>query len=264
MNQTVMELDLKSGLRQALELVQCRADLDESLRQAIEQAEDSKTITPLLKEELKLTILNRRYQSGKGDIVLDEKKPLVKRELTADEIGKKLRRKEQNRRAAERCRVKKKKAQEQLLIEFVQEQQKTKNLQDEVARLQQEKQELQRQLDDHAFTCVRPATPSPSYDDSTVFFPSCFTDTAPIAPPSFGDSGQTGCMLGLEYVDQQDMSLYPPRLDQKTSCIATAAAPEELSDLPQLDDDTLLYLQPFSPDLGRRSISEYNEDILNH
>lgn len=54
-------------------------DLDPSLRQAYEAAKDTQTITPILKEELKLTILNRRYKSGKGEINLDEKKPVVKR-----------------------------------------------------------------------------------------------------------------------------------------------------------------------------------------
>lgn len=52
---------------------------DPRLKKAKDQAKKEKTIMPLIKEELRLSILSRRNKEGKGDIVLEEKKHQVKR-----------------------------------------------------------------------------------------------------------------------------------------------------------------------------------------
>lgn len=65
-------------------------DLDVSdprLKKAKDQAKKEKTIMPLIKEELRLSILTRRNKEGKGDIVLEEKKHHVKRASSASSFS---------------------------------------------------------------------------------------------------------------------------------------------------------------------------------
>lgn len=52
---------------------------DPRLRDAVDKAGKEKNIMPLIKEELRLSILTRRNKEGKGDIVIEEKKQQVKR-----------------------------------------------------------------------------------------------------------------------------------------------------------------------------------------
>lgn len=253
------------------------ADLDPSLKQAYETAKDTKTILPILKEELKLTILSRRFNSGKGDINLNEKKPVIKRELSEEEIMKKLRRKEQNRRAAERCRIKKKKLNDQLAIDFINEQKRCSQLAAEVEHLRKEKETLQKILDEHAFTCARAVTPSPSYDDNTTFFNhGSFTCISNEMPNNFIRDTVTPYSDPFdEYIPmnpenpENDFNMYHPRLP---SAIETKGAysictipTEELPEI-QLPDD-LAEFSPVSPEmvLGRQSISDYlDNEILNN
>lgn len=145
------------------------SDLDPSVRRAYEEAKTKMTIGPLVKEELKLTILKRRHSQGMADIVLDDKKSTIKRELTEEEIHKKLRRKEQNRRAAERCRQKKKTNNEKLLIEYSQEQEKEKSIQLEIELLEKQKADLQRILDEHECQKIPTPNQTPAFDDRTSF-----------------------------------------------------------------------------------------------
>ncbi|XP_060571058.1 cyclic AMP-dependent transcription factor ATF-3-like isoform X2 [Ruditapes philippinarum] len=245
-------------------------DLDPSVKLAYEASKNSQSIMPILKEELKLTILNRRCKEGKGEINFDEKKPVIKRELTEDEVKKKLRRKEQNRRAAERCRVKKKYLNEQLAIDYINEQKKTNILSAEIEQLRKEKERLQRVLRDHAFTCARAVTPSPSYEDTTTFFSNgpytCPTPGIPNENPYPQRDTATPMEDPFdEYapaIQDQDFLMYPGLPDmllpQNIKTFPTCTAPaEELPEI-QLPDDFPDF-QPISPDvaLGRQSISEF-------
>ena len=54
-------------------------ELDPSVKTAYEASKNAQSIMPILKEELKLTILNRRCKEGKGEINLEDKKPVIKR-----------------------------------------------------------------------------------------------------------------------------------------------------------------------------------------
>ncbi|XP_053407250.1 protein c-Fos-like isoform X2 [Mercenaria mercenaria] len=253
------------------------SDLDPSVKMAFEASKDTKTIMPILKEELKLTILNRRYKTGKGEITLDEKKPTIKRELTEEEVKKKLRRKEQNRRAAERCRVKKKHLNEQLAIDFINEQRRTSQLAMEIEKLKVEKEMLQKLLEEHSFTCARAITPSPSYDSNTTFFSNgpytCPTPGIPnempmpvrdTATPGLADPFDDYAPLNQE----QDFLMYPgiPSSSEiKTAFPTCTVSAGELPEI-QLPDDFSDF-PPVSPDvaLGRQSISEYldEEPFLN-
>ena len=51
---------------------------DERLQKAVIEAEKTKKLTPIIKEELRYSILARRCKENKGDIELDEEKTIIK------------------------------------------------------------------------------------------------------------------------------------------------------------------------------------------
>ena len=51
---------------------------DERLQKALMEAEKTKKLTPIIKEELRCSILARRWKENKGEIDLEEKKPIIK------------------------------------------------------------------------------------------------------------------------------------------------------------------------------------------
>ena len=51
---------------------------DERLQKALIEAEKTKKLTPIIKEELRCSILARRCKENKGDIELDEEKTIIK------------------------------------------------------------------------------------------------------------------------------------------------------------------------------------------
>lgn len=146
-------------------------ELDPCVRKAYEEAQAKMNIGPLIKEELKLTILNRRHIRGMPEIVSENKRPTVKRELTEEEVQKKLRRKEQNRRAAERCRHKKKMNTEQLMREYEKEQQTNELCRKEIEFLRKQVADLQRILHEHPCTLSKTLNETPAYDNSFYTFP---------------------------------------------------------------------------------------------
>ena len=56
----------------------CQNMEGQRLQKAVEEAKQTQKLTPLIKEELRLSILNRRCLENKGEIELDEKKPVIK------------------------------------------------------------------------------------------------------------------------------------------------------------------------------------------
>jgi hypothetical protein len=52
---------------------------DPRLLKAVDKAGKEKNILPLIKEELRLSILSRRNKEGKGEVIVEERKPQVKR-----------------------------------------------------------------------------------------------------------------------------------------------------------------------------------------
>ncbi|XP_050405612.1 uncharacterized protein LOC126821261 [Patella vulgata] len=79
----------------------------ERIQQAYQEALKQGSLSPIIKEELRLSIMAKRhenYQDAINTSATEEKNY----KLTEDEIRKKERRREQNRQAAERCRQKKK------------------------------------------------------------------------------------------------------------------------------------------------------------
>lgn len=126
---------------------------DPRLRDAVDKAGKEKNIMPLIKEELRLSILTRRNKEGKGDIVIEEKKQQVKRILTPQEKERKLRRQEQNRRAAKKCRKKKKDCEITIMKAYNSEKDKNHNLSIEVEELKKEKEKLEEFWRDHISKC---------------------------------------------------------------------------------------------------------------
>ncbi|KAK6180930.1 hypothetical protein SNE40_008894 [Patella caerulea] len=79
----------------------------ERIQQAYHEALKQGSISPIIKEELRLSIMTKRH--GNHQDVIDTSATEEKNyQLTEAEVRRKERRREQNRRAAERCRQKKK------------------------------------------------------------------------------------------------------------------------------------------------------------
>lgn len=87
--------------------------LDPRLREAFRRCQGTRTLEPLLKEELRLKILTRRLGNGQEDIQVDFKEP-PPQELTEKDHQKRAVRRAQNRGAAQRFREKKKTRETQL------------------------------------------------------------------------------------------------------------------------------------------------------
>ncbi|XP_046559831.1 uncharacterized protein LOC124268851 [Haliotis rubra] len=126
------------------------ADRDDEarLQLATQVSMETQQMTPLIKEELRLSIIKKRHASGQEDIKV-EFKEAEKHELTAHEKLKRERRKEQNRRAARRCREKKKLQQcgkSQFFTDIIDQ---NSQLHAQVKRLRKEKTSLEDILHDH-------------------------------------------------------------------------------------------------------------------
>ncbi|XP_050405629.1 uncharacterized protein LOC126821270 [Patella vulgata] len=121
---------------------------DLRLYQAAIKANKEKCITPLVKEELRIFIEHKRCGEGKDMLHVDFNKP-KHHQLTPDEITKRERRKEQNRRAALRCRMKKKDAKKKNEEEFTRLRRENKDLDGEVQKISQDILDLKRVLKCH-------------------------------------------------------------------------------------------------------------------
>lgn len=100
------------------------------------------------RELLKQRIIEKRRARGESDIQVQFDRP-VKHELSPEEIERRERRKEQNRRAASRCRQKKKLLQVDVVQSFAVMQDENERLEAEITQLRQDKLVLQNELDKH-------------------------------------------------------------------------------------------------------------------
>ncbi|XP_071079198.1 protein c-Fos-like [Haliotis cracherodii] len=123
-------------------------EIEERLARAAETSLKTKSISPVLREELRLSILNRRHANGQEELSVEFKKP-VKHDLTPAEIEKKVRRREQNRRAARRCRQKKKQKQEGTFEGLAKVIEENQSLEAEINLLKSEKDAIKRFLESH-------------------------------------------------------------------------------------------------------------------
>ncbi|XP_071131287.1 uncharacterized protein [Mytilus edulis] len=80
---------------------------DEKIVNAIKQCLEDDSCLPLIKEEIKLKIQCKRVISGEEELKVESRRP-VKYLLTEEEVFKRNRRKDQNRRSAVRTRTRQK------------------------------------------------------------------------------------------------------------------------------------------------------------
>ncbi|KAL4238140.1 hypothetical protein ACF0H5_002852 [Mactra antiquata] len=257
-------------------------EMDPKLQEACQQATATNSMTPLIKQELQYTILARRHMSGKGEVELETKKMPMKRELTEAELEKKRRRKEQNRRAAERCRIKKKKMNDKLNLEFLEEQKKSQQLAREVEQLRKERDMLLLILKQHTCTAgpgvntqgglmmeeYSPMTSwsPPPVQDMSIPSPSdqpCATAAATTTTYPYNDNnGYLG--VGDPF---DEVLMYPNNSEIKQECqtFPSCTLNQENDHLPELDllnefvASEGIGLSPCSPSMmqGRVSISDY-------
>lgn len=126
-------------------------DEDLHMVATIKQCLEINSYLPLIKEEIKLKIQCKRMISGEDELKLEDMKP-VKHLLTEEEILKRNRRKEQNRKSAVRTRARQKTRIIELSqeVECLEEDQKT--LTHTIHSLKQELQTLEHLLNTHRCT----------------------------------------------------------------------------------------------------------------
>ncbi|XP_061194527.1 transcription factor JunB-like [Saccostrea echinata] len=124
----------------------------DSLMDAALVALDTGEMTPLVKEELKLTIQSRRLAAGMGELTVNFEPP-TQSELTEEEKEKVDRRREQNRLAAQRFRLKQKTTGERIQKKVRGLESDNTRLRAELRILQTERDELRKRLEDHMKIC---------------------------------------------------------------------------------------------------------------
>lgn len=132
-------------------------DLDSS--QAFFAEEVSKTeldidLNPLLKQEIKQKIKNRRRAEGKEEIRIEFKEPSPER-LTEEEEERRRVKREKNKMAAQKCRSKKRKLADTLEEETMKLEEKQEKLQEEVQKLREEREHLMELLKIHSQVCPK-------------------------------------------------------------------------------------------------------------
>ncbi|KAL3874159.1 hypothetical protein ACJMK2_037210 [Sinanodonta woodiana] len=110
-------------------------------------------MTPLLKEELKYRILSRILSEGRDELTLDRQADMSRHDvnehqLQPEEIKRIETRKEQNRKAAQKFRLKKKLEMDVVLKEYDELKKKNSVLRDEIKRLSDEREIMMRIITD--------------------------------------------------------------------------------------------------------------------
>ncbi|XP_076442965.1 cyclic AMP-dependent transcription factor ATF-3-like [Babylonia areolata] len=129
---------------------------DDRMAAATLTALETCSLTPLIKEELKYTIQSRRLAAGKPELVVDTSIPVrQKKVMTAEEKERALKRREQNRMAAQRFRQKQKDTADVLLRKCQRMEGSNTTLRAEIRRLARECQELRQLLTSHLLVCPK-------------------------------------------------------------------------------------------------------------
>lgn len=126
---------------------------DDNLVKAIEESRRYQSPMPLIKQELRYTILVRRFSSGKDERIKEEEKSIPEYKLRDEEVMKLYRRREQNRRSSVRCRQKRKEYGNQLEKSISELEEKHHSLQVDIKSLNDEKKHLEKLLKMHFKHC---------------------------------------------------------------------------------------------------------------
>ncbi|XP_021359923.1 cyclic AMP-dependent transcription factor ATF-3-like isoform X2 [Mizuhopecten yessoensis] len=126
--------------------------VDDKLVKATQECLDTGSIMPMLKEELRCTIQNRRLAEGKTELTVQFTPP-TEQQLNAEEIIKKENRREQNRRAARKFRQKQATLSQNFQKRIEQLEAENRRLTTQVKRLSNEKSYLQGKLHANRSVC---------------------------------------------------------------------------------------------------------------
>ncbi|CAL1529433.1 unnamed protein product [Lymnaea stagnalis] len=127
---------------------------DEKIIKATLKSVQSGSLTPLIKEELRCTIQSRRLAEGKGELKVEFKSPPRKKDMTEDERKRAVKRRLQNREAAQRFRQKQKDTSDYLTGKIRRLESASNNLISDLKRLKEERDELQEMLKNHLLVCT--------------------------------------------------------------------------------------------------------------
>ncbi|KAG7460946.1 hypothetical protein MATL_G00204290 [Megalops atlanticus] len=140
--------------------------------------EDFTNFTPLVKEELRFAIQNKRLSNGLSSVMSDctsstSERPTnlpVKREITPEENERRKRRRERNKIAAAKCRNKKKEKTDSLQKESEKLETINAELKAQIEELKSQKQQLVYMLNLHRPTCIVRAQNGQTPEDERNLF----------------------------------------------------------------------------------------------
>ncbi|XP_035276782.1 cyclic AMP-dependent transcription factor ATF-3 [Anguilla rostrata] len=140
--------------------------------------EDFTNFTPLVKEELRFAIQNKRLSNGLSAVMSDclsscserSTEPPVKKEATPEESERRKRRRERNKIAAAKCRNKKKEKTDGLQKESEKLESINAELKAQIEELKSQKQQLVYMLNLHRPTCIVRAQNGQTPEDERNLF----------------------------------------------------------------------------------------------
>ncbi|XP_016393107.1 cyclic AMP-dependent transcription factor ATF-3 [Sinocyclocheilus rhinocerous] len=141
--------------------------------------DDFTNFTPLVKEELRYAIHNKRLSNGMSTLTTDRacmntgrptELPVMKREVTPEESDRRKRRRERNKIAAAKCRNKKKEKTDHLQKESEKLESINAELKSQIEELKNQKQQLVYMLNLHRPTCIVRAQNGQTPEDERKLF----------------------------------------------------------------------------------------------
>ncbi|KAL1253938.1 hypothetical protein QQF64_016167 [Cirrhinus molitorella] len=141
--------------------------------------DDFTNFAPLVKEELRYAIQNKRLSNGMSTLNTDRacmnterpaELPVMKREVTPEEGDRKKRRRERNKIAAAKCRNKKKEKTDNLQKESEKLESINAELKAQIEELKNQKQQLVYMLNLHRPTCIVRAQNGQTPEDERKLF----------------------------------------------------------------------------------------------
>ncbi|XP_026070451.1 cyclic AMP-dependent transcription factor ATF-3-like [Carassius auratus] len=141
--------------------------------------DDFTSFTPLVKEELRNAIQNKRLSNGMSTLTPDRaymnadrptEPPVMKRETNPEETERRKRRRERNKIAAAKCRNKKKETTDNLQMESEKLESINAELKAQIEELKSQKQQLVYMLNLHRPTCIVRAQNGQTPEDERKLF----------------------------------------------------------------------------------------------
>ncbi|XP_064621965.1 protein c-Fos-like [Lineus longissimus] len=129
---------------------------DPKLTSAMIEATRTNTMTPIIKQEIRSAIQIKRLKKGKDELVVSLEPKSEREVLSSEDKRKRQLRKERNRVAAQKCRMKRKAKADVLVDESKDLESKNKHLWNTISELEEEKNKLLDMLKCHTPFCLDP------------------------------------------------------------------------------------------------------------